>query len=86
MTEARILDAAARTFVEAGYERAHHPGHPRAGRSAVAALVTAAVLVVVSRHLLRIDELATAPPEQIAELLRPCLRSLTCADSAPSAS
>lgn len=33
--------------------------------------------VVVGRHLLRLDGLRDAPPEQIIELLRPCLESLT---------
>jgi len=36
--------------------------------------------VIVSRHLLKLDELAEAPPEQVIELLRPCLRLLTRAD------
>jgi AcrR family transcriptional regulator len=43
-----------------------------------AAMVTAVVLgVIVSRHLIKLDELADAPPEQVIELLRPCLRFLT---------
>ncbi|MGI8335777.1 TetR family transcriptional regulator [Actinomadura scrupuli] len=46
-----------------------------------AALISATLIgVVVSRHLLKFDDLRDAPPEQIIELLRPCLRSLTHAD------
>lgn len=46
-----------------------------------AALISATMIgVVVSRHLLKFDDLRDAPPEQIVELLRPCLRSLTHAD------
>jgi AcrR family transcriptional regulator len=46
-----------------------------------AALVGAVWLgVIVSRHLLRSPGLSDASPEQVANLLRPCLRSLTLAD------
>jgi AcrR family transcriptional regulator len=46
-----------------------------------AALVSAVVLgVVVSRYLLRSPGLSDASPQQVADLLRPCLRSLTRAD------
>lgn len=42
-----------------------------------AEMVTAVLLgVVVSRHLLKVGEIADAGPEQITGLLRPCLRSL----------
>ena len=48
-----------------------------------AALVGAVMLgVIVSRHLLNSDELSAASPQQVIDLLRPCLRSLTCADLA----
>jgi Tetracyclin repressor-like, C-terminal domain len=48
-----------------------------------AALVGAVMLgVIVSRHLLNSDELTAASPQQVVDLLRPCLRSLTCADLA----
>ena len=47
-----------------------------------AALVGSVMLgVVVSRHLLKSDALAGASPQQVIDLLRPCLRSLTRADS-----
>ena len=49
-----------------------------------AALVGAVMLgVIVSRHLLSSDALAGASPQQVIDLLRPCLRSLTRADLAP---
>ncbi len=49
-----------------------------------AALVSAVWLgVIVSRHLLNSDALITASPQQIIDLLRPCLRSLTRAELAP---
>jgi hypothetical protein len=36
--------------------------------------------VTVSRHLLKSDGYANASPQQIIDLLRPCLRSLTSPD------
>jgi AcrR family transcriptional regulator len=54
---------------------------PGPGAELRAAMVTSMVLgVIVSRHLLKLDELAEATPEQVIELLRPCLRLLTRAD------
>jgi AcrR family transcriptional regulator len=48
-----------------------------------AALISAVTLgVIVSRHLLKSDDLGNAGPEQVIDLLRPCLRSLTRADLA----
>jgi AcrR family transcriptional regulator len=49
-----------------------------------AALVGAVMLgVIVSRHLLNSDALTVTSPQQVIDLLRPCLRSLTRADLAP---
>jgi AcrR family transcriptional regulator len=43
-----------------------------------AAIISAVTLgITVSRHLIKSDELATADPARIIELLRPCLLSLT---------
>jgi AcrR family transcriptional regulator len=43
-----------------------------------AAIISAITLgIAVSRHLLKSDELATADPARVIDLLRPCLRSLT---------
>ena len=42
-----------------------------------AAIISALTLgIMVSRHLIKSDELATADPEQVISLLRPCLLSL----------
>jgi AcrR family transcriptional regulator len=57
---------------------------PADDADARAALVSAVMLgVIVSRHLLNSDALAAASPQQVIDLLRPCLRSLTRADLAP---
>jgi AcrR family transcriptional regulator len=49
-----------------------------------AALVSAVWLgVIVSRHLLSSDTLKAASPQQVIDLLRPCLRSLTRSDLTP---
>jgi AcrR family transcriptional regulator len=46
-----------------------------------AAVVSAILIgVVLGRHLIKLDELADADPEQIVELLRPVVQSLTKAD------
>lgn len=46
-----------------------------------ASLVSAVLVgVAVGRHLVRLDPLADADPDQIVEILRPCVRSLTRAD------
>jgi len=51
-----------------------------------AALVGAVMLgVIVSRHLLKTEALSDASPEHVIDLLRPCLRSLTCAGSGSAA-
>ena len=54
---------------------------PGADAKLRAELVTAIVLgVIVSRHLLKSDGYANASPQQVTDLLRPCLSSLTSAD------
>src|SRR5204863_9470493 len=43
-----------------------------------AAIISAITLgITVSRHLIKSDELATADPAHVVELLRPCVLSLT---------
>ena len=43
-----------------------------------AAIISAVTLgIMVSRHLIKSDELATADPAHVVELLRPCMLSLT---------
>jgi AcrR family transcriptional regulator len=48
-------------------------------RAAIISAIT--VGITVSRHLLKSDELATADPEEVIRLLRPCLLSLADVDS-----
>lgn len=51
-----------------------------------AAVVSAILIgVVLGRHLVKLEELADTDPDQIVELLRPVVRSLTKADQADSA-
>ncbi len=43
-----------------------------------AAIISAITLgIMVSRHLIKSDELATADPAEVIRLLRPCILSLT---------
>jgi AcrR family transcriptional regulator len=50
------------------------PGDNADLRAAVISAVTLGI--IVSRHLIKSDELASADPEQVIKLLRPCLLSL----------
>jgi AcrR family transcriptional regulator len=51
---------------------------PAADASLRAAVISALILgLVVSRHLVSLDELADADPAEVIRLLRPCLASLT---------
>jgi AcrR family transcriptional regulator len=60
---------------------------PAADADLRAALVGAIWLgVIVSRHLLRSPGLSDASPQQVTDLLRSCLRSLTRADPPPATS
>jgi AcrR family transcriptional regulator len=50
-----------------------------------AAIISALTLgITVSRHLIKADELATADPEQVIELLRPCILSLAARTDQPN--
>jgi AcrR family transcriptional regulator len=65
----------------ASYQAQISASIPAADAGVRAALVSAVVLgVVVSRHLLKSEGITNATPEQIIDLLRPCLHSLTRAD------
>jgi AcrR family transcriptional regulator len=58
---------------------------PAADADLRAGLVSAILLgVIVIRHLLRSDGVSGASPQQITDLLRPCLRSLIRADEPPA--
>ena len=49
-----------------------------------AAIISAVTLgITVSRHLIKSDALASADPEQVIELLRPCVRSLASSPATP---
>ena len=49
-----------------------------------AAIISAITLgITVSRHLIKSDELASADPEQVIELLRPCVLSLAAHPDRP---
>jgi CRP-like cAMP-binding protein len=62
----------------ARYEAQIAQAIPAADADLRAAIITAITLgITVSRHLIRSDELATADPARIIELLRPCMLSLT---------
>jgi AcrR family transcriptional regulator len=50
-------------------------------RAAIIAAITLGVMV--SRHLIKSDELATADPAQVISLLRPCLISLAAPPASP---
>jgi len=46
-----------------------------------AAIVSAAIMgVTLGRHMIKLDHLVDADPDQIVEILRPCVRALTRAD------
>jgi Tetracyclin repressor-like, C-terminal domain len=50
---------------------------PAADANLRAAIISAITLgVMVSRHLIKSDELASADPAQVIRLLRPCMHSL----------
>ncbi|MFE3194408.1 TetR/AcrR family transcriptional regulator [Nocardia sp. NPDC059240] len=51
------------------------------------AVISAVILgVIMSRHLVKSDELADADPEHIIRLLHPCMLALTADDAAPATS
>jgi AcrR family transcriptional regulator len=62
----------------ARYEAQIAQAIPAADADLRAAMISAITLgITVSRHLVKSDELANADPDQVIELLRPCLHSLT---------
>ena len=62
----------------ARYEAQIAEAIPADDASLRAAIISAVTLgVIVSRHLVKSDELATADPEKVISLLRPCMISLT---------
>ena len=61
----------------ARYEAQIAQAIPAADAGLRAAIISAITLgITVSRHLIKSDELATADPAHVIELLRPCVLSL----------
>jgi AcrR family transcriptional regulator len=61
----------------ARYEAQIAQAIPAADADLRAAIISAVTMgIIISRHLIKADELATADPAQIISLLRPCLLSL----------
>ena len=70
--------ASATTAGIARYEAQIAQAIPAANAGLRAAIISAITLgITVSRHLIKSDELATADPAHVIELLRPCVLSLT---------
>jgi AcrR family transcriptional regulator len=79
--------AGAARVAEARYQAQLAQGIPADDANLRAAIISAIVLgLMVSRHLIKSDELVSADPEQVIRLLRPCVLSLTAHpdDSGPS--
>jgi AcrR family transcriptional regulator len=69
--------ASAASIAIARYEAQIAQAIPAGDASLRAAIISAITLgVIVSRHLIKSDELATADPAQVISLLRPCMISL----------
>jgi len=66
----------------ARYEAQIAQAIPAADADLRAAIISAVTMgIIISRHLLTADELATADPAQVISLLRPCLLSLAAQPS-----
>ena len=69
--------ASVASVASARYEAQMAQAIPADDASLRAAIISAITLgVMVSRHLIKSDELATADPAQVISLLRPCMTSL----------
>jgi AcrR family transcriptional regulator len=76
--------ASAASVASARYEAQIAQAIPAADAGLRAAIISAITVgVMVSRHLIKSDELATADPGEVIDLLRPCMMSL--AGQPPSA-
>jgi AcrR family transcriptional regulator len=77
--------ASAASVASARYEAQMAQAIPADDASLRAAIISAITLgVMVSRHLIKSDELATADPAQVISLLRPCLTSLVAQPPVPA--
>ena len=76
--------ASAASVAAARYEAQIAQAIPASDASLRAAIISAITLgVMVSRHLIKSDELATADPAEVISLLRPCMISLAAQASSP---
>jgi AcrR family transcriptional regulator len=76
--------ASAASLAAARYETQIAQAIPASDASLRAAIISAITLgVMVSRHLIKSDELATADPAQVISLLRPCMISLAAQPPSP---
>jgi AcrR family transcriptional regulator len=76
LTNAEATDAASAGI--ARYQEQIARAIPADDASLRAAIISAITMgITVSRHLIKADELASADPARVIELLRPCLLSLT---------
>jgi AcrR family transcriptional regulator len=76
--------ASAASVAIARYEAQIAQAIPASDASLRAAIISAITLgVMVSRHLIKSDELATADPAQVISLLRPCMISLAAQPPSP---
>jgi AcrR family transcriptional regulator len=76
--------ASAASVAAARYEAQIAEAIPAADARLRAAIISAITLgVMVSRHLIKSDELATADPAQVISLLRPCMISLAAQSPSP---
>jgi AcrR family transcriptional regulator len=82
-----LTNPEAASAVSAGaarYEAQIAQAIPAGDASLRAAVISAIILgVMVSRHLIKSDELATADPAQVISLLRPCMISLAAQPASP---
>jgi AcrR family transcriptional regulator len=79
LTNAEAADAASAGIARYQEQIARAiPASDASDASLRAAIISAITLgITVSRHLIKADELATADPTRVVELLRPCLLALT---------
>ena len=76
--------ASVASVAAARYEAQIAQAIPASDASLRAAIISAITLgVMVSRHLIKSDELATADPAEVISLLRPCMISLAAQPSSP---
>ncbi len=76
--------ASAASVAAARYETQIAQAIPADDASLRAAIISAITVgVMVSRHLIKSDELATADPAQVISLLRPCMTSLAAQPPSP---